>query len=66
MDLNHFTNLFFDNLHKTQRMVYKEVEGIEKEEELKCVHCGGTGIFVTANGPDDFNEEKCVCQMSDE
>ena len=65
MDLNNFTHTFFDNLYKTQRMVYKEVENLEKEEELTCVHCEGTGVFVTANGPDDFNEEKCVCQYND-
>jgi hypothetical protein len=34
-------------------------------ENNNCPFCEGTGVRHIANGPDDYFEEKCVCQEED-
>ena len=34
-------------------------------ENNNCPFCEGTGVKYIENGPDDYFEEKCVCQEED-
>lgn len=52
----------------TQTLLYyypTAKEPVTSTEDV-CIHCGGTGIFVSCAGTVDEIEKKCVCQIDEE